>query len=171
MGGTSLRVMGAIRSRRAEKGAALVEMALILPLLVMLLLGITTAGIAYGQANALQTAAREGTRFAATYPDVSSNLSTVLNVTKRAAVGALDDTVPGQSICVAFVHPDAGTTQSLTQTGGGSPVAGTSPCFSDGRPGHEQRVQAVVGRDATINAALFSTTVSLESESAARYER
>ena len=169
MGGTSRRVMGVSGGARLDKGAALVEMALVLPLLVMLLLGITTAGIAYGQANALQTAAREGSRFGATLPDVASNLSTVLQVTKDAAVGALDDSVPGWSICVAFVHPD-GTTTSLTQSDTGSLTSG-SPCFPDGRPSSEKRVQVFVEREATINAALFSTTVTLASPSAARYER
>lgn len=170
MGGTSRGVMAVFSDSRPDKGAALVEMALVLPLLVMLLLGTVTAGIAYGQGNALQTAAREGTRFGATLPNVASNLGDVLQVTKNAAVGALDDSVPGQYICVALVHPD-GTTTSLTQSNGGSPTSGTSACFSDGRPSSEKRVQVVAEREATINAALFSTTVTLESPSAARYER
>lgn len=170
MGGTSQSSVSFGDSHRSERGASLVEMALVLPLLVMLLLGTVTAGIAYGQANALQTAAREGTRFGATLPNVAANLNDVLQVTKSAAVGALDNSVPGQYVCVALVHPD-GTTASLTQTNGGTPVAGGSECFSDGRPNSEQRVQVVVRRSATINAALFSIPVTLESESAARYER
>jgi Flp pilus assembly protein TadG len=151
-----------------ERGAALVEMAFIMPLLLMLLLGTVTAGIAYHQFNSLQTAAREGSRFAATLPDVESNLGVVLDVTKSAAVGYLTGSAPGQDLCVAAIS-SAGTS-SMTEVGGArSP--GTSECFSDGRPSDEHRVQVVVERGATINALLFTDDVTLSSESVARYER
>lgn len=169
MGGTSLRVMGAIRNRRAEKGAALVEMALVLTLLVMLLLGTVTAGLAYGRSNALQTAAREGTRFGATLPDSGTWLDSVLDVTKAAAIGDLAGTVSGQYICVALVSSSG--TKRMTETGGVRSGVLASECFLDGRPSEEERVQVVVQRDATINAVVFTTTITLESESAARYER
>lgn len=151
-----------------ERGASLVEMALILPLLLMLLLGMVTAGIAYHQFNSLQTAAREGTRFGATIPDVDSNLGTVLDVTQNAAVGALDHPVPGQFMCAAYVAPSG--TVSMTETGGAQ-APGAGECFSDGRPADEERVQVVVRRDTSINALLFTTTITIDSESAARYER
>lgn len=153
---------------RHERGAALVEAAFVMSLLIMLLLGITTAGIAYGQANALQTAAREGTRFGATLPSVETNLQTVLDVTKAAATGALDDGAPGRTICVAIVGP---ASSSLTQDEAGVLTTGGGSCFSDGRPTDEERVQVLVSREATINAALFSTEVTLDAQSAAKYER
>ena len=54
------------RRGRPETGASAVEFALVVPLLVMLLLGVTAAGI--GLSNALGTtdAVREGARFGAT---------------------------------------------------------------------------------------------------------
>lgn len=169
MGGThSGGGLGSVLSR-AERGAALVEMALVLTLLVMLLLGTVTAGLAYGQSNALQTAAREGTRFGATLPDSATWLDSVLDVTKAAAIGDLADTVSGQYICVALVSPSG--TKSKTETGGVRSGELSTQCFSDGRPAEEERVQAVVQRDATINALVYTTTITLESESAARFER
>lgn len=149
---------------RGESGATLIEMAIILPLLVMLVLGIVTAGIAFGQANALQTAAREGARFGATLTDDASWLSDVASVTKSAATGALDDGVPGRQICVALIAN--GTTKSMTEG-----VVGSSPCFSDDRPADEDRVQVYVEREATIDAALFSTDITIDSSSVMRYER
>lgn len=163
--------MGGIRRslrHRRDSGAALVEMALVLPLLLMLLLGLTTAGMAYHQYNSLQTAAREGARFAATLPNVDGDLQTVLDVTKSAAVGNLASSVPGQYVCVAFVDANGSATRLIESNGGPTPPA--SGCFTDGRT-DEERVQVVVGREATINALLFTTTIDLETPAAARYER
>lgn len=53
-------------TRRREGGAALVEMALILPLFVLLLFGMIEAGWAFAQANDIRHGAREGARLAAT---------------------------------------------------------------------------------------------------------
>lgn len=167
MGGIK-RLRGRISGTESERGAVLVEAAFITTLLIMLLLGTVTAGLAYGQSNALQTAAREGARFGATLPRGGSWLDSVIDVTKAAAVGDLDGTVPGQWICVALV--DGGSTESMTEVAGARST-GTAECFADGRPADEMRVQVAVRREATINAAIFTTTVDLESESAARYER
>ncbi len=54
------------RARLDERGAVAVEFALVLPVLVMLLLGITTAGLSYSHAIGLTNAVREGSRFGAT---------------------------------------------------------------------------------------------------------
>ena len=58
----------AVRSgrRRQERGAALVEMALVLPLLIMLLLGIFAAARGWQVHNVLDHAAREAARYGAT---------------------------------------------------------------------------------------------------------
>ncbi len=45
-----------------ERGAAAVEFALVLPLLVLLVFGIVQFGIAYNRVQGLQAAAREGAR-------------------------------------------------------------------------------------------------------------
>src|SRR4051794_37175562 len=58
--------LNAPRRRNSESGASAVEFALVLPLLVMLLLGTVTGGIAYSHGIGLSNAVREGGRFAAT---------------------------------------------------------------------------------------------------------
>ena len=53
------------RTRR-ERGAAVVEMAFVAPLLIILLLGIFTVARAYNVKNTMDHAVREGARFGAT---------------------------------------------------------------------------------------------------------
>ena len=54
-----------MKMRSQESGAALVEMAVILPLLVLLLFGVIEASWAFAQANDVRHGAREGARLAA----------------------------------------------------------------------------------------------------------
>ncbi|HVR33282.1 MAG TPA: TadE/TadG family type IV pilus assembly protein [Acidimicrobiia bacterium] len=53
------------RRRRPEDGAALVEFAVLAPLLILLVLGIVEFGWLFGQFNDVRHGAREGGRFAA----------------------------------------------------------------------------------------------------------
>lgn len=158
-----------------ERGAAVVEFALLAVLLFMLIFAGITTGIAVSQSNALQTAAREGARFGATLPNASvpANLDVIIGVVKSAATGDLDDTTPGQYICVAFTD---GTTTSVRAETAGTPSTPGTDCFTtagitDNRPAGEERIQVVVERDASIEAVAFDVDLTLSSEAVARYER
>ncbi|MGH8926243.1 MAG: TadE/TadG family type IV pilus assembly protein [Acidimicrobiia bacterium] len=158
---------------RGERGAALIEAALISVLLIALLLGIVTAGIAYGRFNALQAAAREASRFGATLPvpggGVDTWLSQVRDVAKAAAIGELAASIPGQYVCVALLGPP-GTPRRLEETAGSS-AYDNSECFSDGRPAGESRTQVMVRRDTELLVAYFSADITLRGQAAARFER
>lgn len=157
------------------------EAAFITMMLLSLLVGTVTAGVAFSQKTSLQTAAREATRFGATLPvngDMNAWLTKVLEVAQSAGGKDLAGTIPGQEICVAYVYPSGATPTDrntrLMQTGGvtGAPTSGASAmCFDDGRPNDERRVQVVTGRTSKIQAAVFSVDVSLSSQSSARFER
>jgi Flp pilus assembly protein TadG len=54
------------RRERSEAGASAVEFALVVPILVMLLLGLTTAGMSLNDALGTTDAVREGARYGAT---------------------------------------------------------------------------------------------------------
>ncbi|MGH3649337.1 MAG: TadE/TadG family type IV pilus assembly protein [Acidimicrobiia bacterium] len=153
-----------------DRGAAMVEFAFVLVLLVMLLVGIVTSAVSFGRSNSIQNAAREASRFGATLPGPvdSTWLGTVRDVARAAASGDLDSSVPGQFICVA--HLNGATIMSL-EDDGGSVTFPNSECFSDGRPADEVRVQVLVERDSTIQAVVFSTDIGLTASAAARYER
>ena len=157
-------------SQRTETGAAMVEMAFIFGLLVMLLIGVVTSAIAFGQKNSVENAAREASRYAATYPPPEAPdtwndwLGTVRDVARAAAQGNLDSDVDGQYICVA--HTGSGL--KLEDSGGVSDVS-SGTCYSDGLS--DPRVQIVTRRDGEISAAFFSIDITLNAPATARYER
>jgi Flp pilus assembly protein TadG len=64
--------------RGAEAGAAVVEFALVAPLLLILVFGIIDLGRAYATLNQLAASAREGARVAAVLPNPESSSSTTL---------------------------------------------------------------------------------------------
>ena len=164
-----------------DRGASLVELALALPLLVMLLVGMVSAGIAYNSQLALTHAAREGGRYAATLPvtnfgSMNAWLDAVVQQIIDDATGTLGSGVPGHYVCVAYVHPNGAlatdvTTRAVDTTGNGPPFTYTSqPCFADGRPNDERRVQVEVRRDSDFDVVFFSATVNLDSEAVNRFE-
>lgn len=167
-------MLGTMKRRSTnEHGAATVEFALLAILLFMLIFGGISAAISISQANALQTAAREGVRFGATLPtaDTAAGLDDIISVAISAATGDLGTSVPGRRICASFGDGSAWISRTLTGTAT-TPVTGSASCFTDGRPaGGEERVQVVVERDTTIEAIVFSTDVTISGEAVARYER
>jgi Flp pilus assembly protein TadG len=60
------------RDNRGDRGQALVEMALMLPVLVLLLVGVFDLGRAVWLSNSLATAVREGTRYGVVHGALSA---------------------------------------------------------------------------------------------------
>ena len=162
-----------------EQGAQLVEFAFVLPVLLVLLMGIITGGIAFSQSIAVDNAARESARYGATLPvdvDMNTWLNDVADVAIGSATGDLDDGEPGREVCVAYVHPDGSaaedqTTRMVVDTAGSRTVTVGSACFADGRPNDERRVQIQLERDADLILVFWSRTLTLAGESTARFER
>ncbi len=168
----------------AERGAALLEFAIVLPVLLAILVGIITSGAALNRSNSLNNAARETARFGATLPadNLTWWLNKVAGVAIDAATGDLADGSPGRYVCVAFVYPDGDvpadssvgedhTVRLEIDEAGLQSIATGSDCYPDGRPNNERRVQVVVQRDTDLEFFFFDSTVTLDGKSAARYER
>jgi hypothetical protein len=166
-----------------DRGAVLVELAFALPLVMMLILGMVSAGIAFNHQLALTHAAREGGRFAATLPVTNfGSGATAMNawldeVAARVvedATGSLDPGTPGLVVCVAYVHPKGIVPAPLTtarRESGGGPGYNSVPCFeNDGRPPEERRVQVVVARDTEFNVLVFSSTLTIDAGAVNRFE-
>jgi Flp pilus assembly protein TadG len=158
-----------------ERGAAMVELAFVLVLLVMLLVGTVSGAIALSRNNSIQNAAREASRFGATLPDggTAAWFTDVRDVARSAAVGDLDASVSNEEICIAFITAEDVATHVIDNGGVLSGVSGGKcPGFDDGRDGNsEARVNVVVQRDTAFNVVVFSNDLTLVAEAGARYER
>jgi Flp pilus assembly protein TadG len=80
-----------LKTARGSGGNAVVEFALVLPLLLLVLFGITELGRMIMTTNLLNTAAREGARLAAVSP-VSDSVSVQARVTEVLAAGKIEPT-------------------------------------------------------------------------------
>ena len=119
----NIRCFRATRLGRSERGAAAVEFAIILPILVMFVFGIVQFSIAYNHQQGLHAAAREGARIAALPQTdqatitsrVHSALQGVLSSTdiqkasitvSPAANQPCDGVAPGTHVVVTVSAPD-----------------------------------------------------------------
>jgi Flp pilus assembly protein TadG len=167
--------------REGERGAAMVEFVLIIPVFLMLIFGGITAGLAYEHKAEVVHAVRDGARYGATVPyrqcDNTASCGgrnwaqLVQYVTAQRSAGALS----ASQICVALV---SGTDGALFVHPGGVYSTGTNAtfptagCFNDGNvdSGTRVHVSAVRGGD-KINLVLGSIPVTLSSHGVARYEQ
>jgi Flp pilus assembly protein TadG len=145
------RVPVLIQPRRDERGTALVEFALLLPVFVMLLLGLLTGANAYNLKGQLVHASREAARYGATDP------------TGAVSGANLNSWLDG-------VYSATDITRKREQTGSAAPVyTDGSPCFTDSYPA-SSRVQVVVSRDASLQTGLYTIPLTLRSKGVSRFE-
>jgi Flp pilus assembly protein TadG len=160
-------------SPKNERGAALVEFALILPLFMMLVLGMFSGGLAYNTQIALRNAAREGARYGSILPQTPESVSGASWAQRIQAnvVARSEGELTTNDICVALVDGGSGTVVTPSVTAGAfTTEAGGGNCFDDGGADGKKRVQVRVGANATIEALVFSYDVGLSSKSVARFE-
>jgi Flp pilus assembly protein TadG len=106
--------MGALRRvLRQERGANLIEFAILAPLLILLLLGIVEFGWVFGQYNDVRHGAREGARFAAVNAGDQNAIATYVCNTMDLSAGVTLLTI------------------DLTKTGGGLGQTGTITVTAD----------------------------------------
>lgn len=164
--------------RTDERGASLVEFALVLPVFFMLLLGMFTGGVAYNRKMVMTQATREAARYGATlplasYPTTDAWLDAVAAVAVASAENELGSSVPGHTLCVAYVFQPGSpvsTTRRRHQVGTLLLTRDGGTCFADGRPPSEARVQVVAERASTLEALVFAHNLTLRSQAVARYE-
>jgi Flp pilus assembly protein TadG len=112
--------------RRGERGAVAVELALVLPLLMVLVFGVIDFGRLFNAQVTLTQAAREGSRVAAVCANASPpNCGTVTSRTMAAAPNLDGMTVDVEQLCPAGL--DAVVTVEWTMTF--SNVLGLIPGF------------------------------------------
>jgi Flp pilus assembly protein TadG len=159
------------RRGRGDRGAVVVEFALVLPVLMMLLLGVVSGATAWNQSQSLGQGSRVAGRYAATLPvpaaaeDQEEWLDDVMDRAVAAAAGTVDDGVVGRAVCVAFVDPQ-GTSPDATfsrrMNAAGVRTTGTTECFDDGQGDDTTRVQVVLERDGLLDFGLHRRSLELE---------
>jgi Flp pilus assembly protein TadG len=163
------RVLTSSRAH-GERGASLVEFAIILPVFMVLVLGMFSGGVAYNRQMALRNAAREGARYGSIMPRTPETVSgaTWAERIRSNVVDRSEGELVASQVCVAMVEGASGTvvlgaTPNAYSTGG-------ARCFDDGGADGKKRVQVSVNANATIEAMVFSRNVTLTSKSVARFE-
>jgi len=158
------------RFRRGEDGSNIVEFVIILPLLLTLVFGLITAGIAFSNKLSTTNGAREAARYAATLPPPEDALGTwfedVISTAENSSSGDLDTDRDDHLVCVARTA-DGSTWESARQQGG-TLTMGADSCFTDTRD--DARVQVRVQRPGEIDAIFYRFDVTLTGQAVARWE-
>lgn len=149
--------------RRDERGTALVEFALILPLLMALLMGTISGGIAYNRKLSMTNAVREGARYGATLAVDGSWAGATQTRTQQMATGDLAAT----QICTALWKVGTGASYSSS----GCTIANPFVTNND-HPGSagDCIVEVWASRPEQIQAILFSANITLTARAASRQE-
>jgi Flp pilus assembly protein TadG len=183
-----------------ERGAAAVEFALLAPLFFMLVFGMFSGGLLFNEKSQLTFAAREGARYGSALPLTQNFTGAVdaysgtgcttassggsnsgplwaCNVAKdaiTAASGDLASTIPNVFVCVAMVKEGTANTV-LTLSGStyyyDTAAGATGTCFNDGGADQARRLHVLVRRNGSLNAVLFSMSITLTSQGIARAEQ
>jgi hypothetical protein len=170
-----------------DDGAALVEFALVFPILFALILGMVSAGLAWNQRLQLTHGAREGARYGAIVtPDQAFSNGqgwgvNVLDVLIERAGGDLE--ADGATACVSLVSDDPGVVYSSdhvarsTYTAGAwaTPTTGGAPCIANqaypvSATDIGLRVQATLSRPGQFETLFLSRDLDLTAQATAKSE-
>jgi hypothetical protein len=154
------------RRARGEGGAALVEFALIVPLVFALLFGVFTGGISLSRKNAMTNAVREGARFGATLPEDGDWAEKVRTRVIDLAGGDLDSS----QVCVELIIKPNPATETSRQATSCSLDSALEPDTAD-VPVGECAVKVWAARESDLQVVFFSKTLELTTSSVNRYER
>ena len=152
-----VRAMGH-RKGASDRGAALIEMALVLPFLMLLVVGIWTTARAYNVKNTMDHAVREAARYGATVdPWDGSSPTAVRALVDGELNNAAIPTAAVNTLCI----------EQVLETGDGCDL-GSGPEVTNAPA--DQVVVKIEYPDYEMDFVFFSTTVDLESTAIARWE-
>ena len=139
----------------------MVEFALILPLLMMLILGMFTGGLAYNQKQEMTHATREGARYAATVPlsTTFSNGGTWQDNVRQLIVDRSNGDLASAQVCVSLVSGSPGDVTNpftvIRTTAAGSAACIPGQTYPTSATDDGRRVQVTANKPATIELGLF----------------
>jgi Flp pilus assembly protein TadG len=155
-------------ARSRQEGAALVEFALVFPIVAMFLIGLVSSGLVFDAKLQLTHATREGARYGAAMPQGQTFASgTWATNLQQLVVQREGGNLAVSQVCVALVtgNPAVAVTAAHTTAGG------TQPCFDDSAAGNaDRRVQVSTTRNMQFDALVFHRSVTLNAPATARHE-
>lgn len=155
-----------IRRRRlgGERGTALVEMALVLPIALSLMLGMFSGGSAYFKKISLVDAAREGARYGASLKVPSGGVTVWKQAVQDRVAQLSGGSVTAADVCVDLVVPTGFNISCGVSdpTGAASDPTLLTPA---------SLVKISVSKTARIEYLFNSSNVTLSAKIAARFER
>jgi Flp pilus assembly protein TadG len=143
---------------RRERGAALIEMALVAPLLVLLLFGIWSVARAYNVKNTMDHAVREGARFGATVDPWDAN-------SPNAVLAVIQSELAASAIPPAWIT--VGCLELVEEGNNGCTIDGADQVV--GAPAN-QVVVNILFDDYPLNFVFFNLEVDFQSQAMARHE-
>ena len=145
---------------RDERGAALVEMALVLPFLMLLIVGIWATARAWNVHNVMDHAVREAARHAATIDPWTTGTST--DTCGAGSSEAETRCVADEQLSAAAINPALVTTTCIELS--------TNPCTVGNSTGNDKVAITLTYPNYVIDFVFFSTTVDLTATAVSRYE-
>lgn len=165
---------------------AIVELALVIVIFVMIVLGALTGGLAYNRKITLTDASRVAARYGTTHAmptTYSANCSTgtpssslgqfLVDVACDAidnAQGELNENTSGRTICVTYSDLGTETMLEWGATNSGTPTSGSCPGVAFSPSSTDKEVEVVVQRTANFDIVVWSQTLTLQSQAFGRYE-
>ena len=138
-------------NNKRERGAALIEAAIVMPLLLALVFGIWTVARAYNVRNTMEHAVREAVRFGATELPWDGT-----------SVGQVEAVVDAE-LNTSAISPASVNTLCIDLN--------SAPCsFAATAQGYDQVAVRIQYPNYPLNFLFFSTTVNLTVEAVGRYE-
>ncbi len=154
------------RRAHGERGTGLVELALILPLLMALVLGIFTGGSAYFKKINLVDAARDGARYGASlkHDAASGGLAQWRQNVKNRVAELSGGQLTAADVCAELVRPTGADTACGVNdpTGSASDPSILAPA---------SLVKVSVAKVTKLEFVFFTSTPTLTAKVVARYER
>lgn len=160
--------MGRTADRRREdrarqRGASAVEFALVVPILISLLFGVSSVGLGYNQTIEIGDAAREGARFGATTPRTPGTWGSA--VQDRTVTLAYDPAITSSNVCASLEKVGTGTLESSSCS------VGAAPANPPGVVAGECVVKVWMQVPIDLNFLVLQYSITVERHSVARYER
>lgn len=162
------------RRCRGDKGAAIVEFAIVFPVFMVITLGMLTGGVVLTHQLSVTQAAREAARYGATIaqeqcaPTTHCGGMTWAQLVQAIAVQRAGGDVTSAGVCVALVEGSGSAPSAVdsAHTTAGS----TAPCYVDNSADDGLRVQVSISRPDQIQLMVSTFDLNLVSRATARYE-